>query len=234
MRQLKIVCLLCLCIYYMFVFTACGNISSDKNEKIHDDIPGDSIKNVSISSNARSIVIKQGVTDNFEFFNADLDEDHQYEVEVTYAEDGNDLGILVTMKNVKAGNDIFGSIVVSIPKKEFEKIEVAGEYKQICFYTLNSDIWIRASNASVIMKLMADELDHNITLVGSGSSSFGRVMVYFDRLPENARIEFNDISQNAVNDPSGFITGDKLETGLGTHVISINNADRIDFYVEEM
>ena len=49
----------------MFTCTACGYVSNDKNEKIHDDIPAGNIKNVNISSNARSIVIKQGVTDHF-------------------------------------------------------------------------------------------------------------------------------------------------------------------------
>lgn len=117
MRPLKRVCLLCLCITYMFTCTACGYVSNDKNEKIHDDIPAGNIKNVKISSNARSIVIKQGVTDHFEFYNADLDEGNQYEVEVAYDEDGSDLDILVTMENAAAGNDILGSVVVLIPQK---------------------------------------------------------------------------------------------------------------------
>ncbi len=233
MRPLKRVCLLCLCITYMFTCTACGYISNDKNEKIHDDIPAGNIKNVNISSNARSIVIKQGVTDHFEFYNADLDEGNQYEVEVAYDEDGSDLDILVTMENAAAGNDILGSVVVWIPQKEFECIEVDGEYRQLSFYTLNSDVVIHANDASVIMNLMTDELDHNITLAGSESSSFGRVMVYFDQVPENVRIELNDISQNAINDPSGFLAGDKGKSGAGEPVISIDSADRIDFYVKE-
>ena len=92
-----------------------------KNEKFNEDIPADHIKNVNISGNARSIIIKQGVTNNFEFYNADLDENNQYEVEATYDEDGNDLNILVTMDNAEASNDVLGSVVVSIPNNEFEK-----------------------------------------------------------------------------------------------------------------
>lgn len=80
-----------------------------KNEKIHDDIPADKIRNVNINGDVRSIIIKQGTTDNFEFYNADLDEDHQYEVDAVYDEDGNDLNILVTMENADAGNDVRGS-----------------------------------------------------------------------------------------------------------------------------
>ena len=53
------------------------------------------------------------------------------------------------------------------------------------------------------------------------------------RVQENVRIELNDISQNAINDPSGFLAGDKGKSGAGEPVISIDSADRIDFYVKE-
>lgn len=220
----------------MLLFTACeynsDNISNEKNEKIHEDIPADNIRNVNISGNARSIIIKQGVTDNFEFYNADLDESNQYEVEVTYDEDGNDLNILVTMENADASNDVLGSVVVSIPENEFEKIETAGEFNQIHLYTLNSDVFIYTNNATVVMDLLADQLNHNITLVGSESKSFSGVMVYFDTLPENVKMEFPNIPQSAINAPFELPTGDKLELGSGKPIISINNADKLDFYVE--
>ena len=83
MRQLlvKRISLIILCFFSMFLSAACeydfDNISNEKNEKIHEDIPADHIKNVNISGNARSIIIKQGVTNNFEFYNADLDENNQ-------------------------------------------------------------------------------------------------------------------------------------------------------------
>lgn len=100
----------------MFLFTACEydfeNISNEKYEKIHEDIPADNIRNVNISGNARSIIIKQSETDNFEFYNADLDENNQYEIEATFDEDGNNLNILVTMDNAEASNDVLGSVVV--------------------------------------------------------------------------------------------------------------------------
>ena len=40
------------------------------------------------------------------------------------------------------------------------------------------------------------------------------------------------IPQSAINDSSGLLTGDKLELGSGKPIISINNADKLDFYVE--
>lgn len=242
MRQLAVkrISLICLCVFCVFLFTACGNsfegnndtqnMSSDKKVKIYDDIPAGNIKNVNISGNARSIVIKQGVTDNFEFYNADLDEDNQYEV--TCEEDGNGLNIIVMMENAEASNNILGSVVVSIPKNEFEKIETIGEFNQIHLYALNSDVFIHANNSSVVMELMTDQLDHNITLVGSEANSFKGVSVLFDKLPKNVKMEINNIPQNAINDPGGLLTGDKLELGLGEPIISISNTDKLDFYVE--
>lgn len=238
MRQLlvKRIGLIFLCFFSMFLFTACENnfenISNEKNEKIHEDIPADNIRNVNISGNARSIIIKQGVTDNFEFYNADLDENNQYEVEATYDEDGNDLNILVTMSNAGASNDVLGSVVVSIPKNEFEKIEITGEFNQVYLCALNSDAFVHTNSARVVMDLMADQLNHNITLVGSESNSFSSVIVYFDILPENVKIEFPNIPQSAINDSFGLLTGGKFELGSGKPVISINNADKLDFYVE--
>ncbi len=238
MRQLlvKRISLIFLCFFSMFLFTACENdfenISNEKNEKIHEDIPADNIRNVNISGNARSIIIKQGVTDNFEFYNADLDENNQYEVEAAYDEDGNDINILVTMDNAEASNDVLGSVVVSIPKNEFEKIEITGEFNQVYLCALNSNVFVHTNRARVVMNLLANQLNHNITLVGSESNSFSGVMVYFDMLPENVKMEFPNIPQSAINDSSGLLTGDKLELGSGKPIISINNADKLDFYVE--
>ena len=238
MRQLlvKRISLILFCFFSMFLSAACeydfDNISNEKNEKIHEDIPADHIRNVNISGNARSIIIKQGVTNNFEFYNADLDENNQYEVEATYDEDGNDLNILVTMDNAEASNDVLGSVVVSIPNNEFEKIEITGEFNQVYLCTLNSDVFVCTNSARVVMNLLADQLNHNITLVGSESKSFGSVLVYFDTLPENVRVEFSDTPQSAINAPFELPAGDKFELGLGKPIISINNADKLDFYVE--
>lgn len=238
LKLVKRICLIFLCFFSMFLFTACEynfeNISNEKYEKIHEDIPADNIRNVNISGNARSIIIKQGVTDNFEFYNADLDENNQYEVEVTYDEEGNDFNILVTMDNAEASNDVLGSVVVSIPKNEFEKIEITGEFIQVYLCTLNSDVFVRTNSARVVMDLLADQLKHNITLVGSESNSFSDVMVYFDKLPENVKMELPNIPQSAISAPSGLLTGDKLEPGSGKPIISINNADKLDFYVEKV
>lgn len=238
MKQLlmKRISLIFLCFLSVFLFTACGhnfiNIGNGKNEKIHEDIPADKIRNVNISGNARSIIIKQGDTDNFEFYNADLDENNHYEVEATYDEDGSGLNILVIMDNAETSNDVLGSFVVSIPYNEFEKIEIAGEFKHVNLSTLNSDVFVYTNNATVVMDLLADQLDHNITLAGSESNSFNGVTVNFDILPANVKMEFPDIPQSAINDSSGLLTGDKLELGSGNPVISINNTDELDFYVE--
>lgn len=236
----KRISLICLSLFSMFLFTACGerfestdhpeNISSDIKEKIYNDIPAGNIKNVNISGNARSIIIEQGVTDNFEFFNADLDKDNQYEV--TCDEDGNDLNIIVMMENAEASNNILGSVVVSIPKKEFEKIETTGEFKQVHLNALNSDVFIHAYSSSVGMELMSDQLDHNITLMGSELNPFREVSILFDKLPENIKIELNNIPQNAIDDLDGLLTGDKLELGSGKPIISISNSDKLDLYVE--
>lgn len=203
-----------------------------KKEKIHEDIPADNIRNVNISGNARSIIIEQGANDNFEFYNADLNENNRYEVEAAYDEDGNDFNILVMMDNAEVGNDILGSVIVSIPENEFEKIEITGEFKRVCLGTLNSDVFVSTDNASVIMDLLAEKLSHNITLAGSGSDSFRDVMVYFDILPENVRIEFPNVPHSAINAPFVLLTGDKLELGSGKPVISIDHAGKLEFYVK--
>ena len=222
---------------FMIGLTGCQNadtenVSNEKNEKIHDDIPADKIKNVNISGDARSIIIKQGTTDNFEFYNADLDEDHQYEVDAVCDEDGNDLNILVTMENADDGNDVRGSVIVSIPQKEFEKIETTGEFKQIHLETLSSDVLVHTNNAAVTMELTADQLNHNITLAGSESISFREVMVYFDKLPENIRMEFNNVPSDAIDDSYGLLTDGQLETGSGMPVISIDHADKVELYMD--
>lgn len=74
------------------------------------------------------------------------------------------------------------------------------------------------------MDLLADQLNHNITLEGSESNAFRGVSVYFDKLPENVKIEISNISQSAINAPFGLLTGDKLELGSGKPIVSINNA----------
>ncbi len=223
-------------ILFAFVFmiglTGCQNVNNEKNEKIHNDIPADKIRNVNISGNARSIIIKQGTTDNFEFYNADLDEDHQYEVDAVCDEDGNELNIVVTMENADAGNDVRGSVVVLIPQKEFEKIETTGEFRQINLETLGSDVLVHTNNATVTMELTAKQLNHNITLAGSESTSFRDVMVYFDKLPEDIKMEFNNVPSDAIDDSDGLLTDGQLEAGSGTPVISIDHADKVELYMD--
>ncbi len=106
----------------------------------------------------------------------------------------------------------------------------AGNQVYLC--TLNSDVFVHTNSARVVMDLLAEQLNHNITLVGSESNSYRDVMVYFDKLPENVKMEFPNIPQSVINAPFELLTGDKLELGSGKPIISINNADKLDFYVE--
>ncbi|MCA5964338.1 hypothetical protein LC724_34035 [Blautia sp. RD014234] len=98
---------------------------------------------------------------------------------------------------------------------------------------MNSDVWIQANrDSAVVLDLMADQLDHNIMLDGLESNTFRNVSVYFDKLPDNIKMEFNTIPNSAVNVPEDLFKEKKLERGSGEPMISINNADVIDFYIE--
>lgn len=198
---------------------------------MHDDIDAGNISHVNISGNARSIVIKQSINNYFEFYNADLNADHKYEVSCD--ENDDTLNISVMMEDAEADNNILGSIVVYLPRKEFEKIEATGEFNQIHFDTINSDVFIHADKSLVVLKLVADQLDHNITLDGSGSDVFRGVSVYLDKLPENIRMDFNTLQNGTINAPQGLLKRNRIESGSGKPVISINNTKMIDLYIEE-
>ncbi|MFR6276575.1 MAG: hypothetical protein ACLUL2_24785 [Blautia sp.] len=228
-------------VYAFFCVTAFSACAGEKDalisaggegqKKIHDDIAVGNIRCVNISGNARSIVIKQSDSNRFEFINADLDTDNKYEI--SCEEKDNSLNVCVMMDNADSSNNILGSIVICIPSKELEKIETTGEFNQIHLNTLNSDVWIQANrDSAVVLDLMADQLDHNIMLDGLESNTFRNVSVYFDKLPDNIKMEFNTIPNSAVNVPEDLFKEKKLERGSGEPMISINNADAIDFYIE--
>ena len=207
-----------------------SGVALNRKEKIHYDIAVENIHHVNISGNARSIIIRQSENEYFEFYNGDLNTDHTYEVRCE--ENGDTVDINILMENAEDDNDVLGSPIIGIPQKEFEKIEVTGDFGQISLYTINSDVLIHANKSLVYLNLEADHIEHNITLDGSEANAFRGVSVYLDKLPENVKIKFPNIPQSAINAPFGLLTGDKLELGTGKPVISINNADKLDFYVE--
>lgn len=237
-RTAKIIYFFCLCVLGAVILTACvhkndtvKSTGSKDQKKLHDDIAAENIRHVNISGNARSIVIKQSVNNNFEFYNADLDPDHKYEI--SCEENDDTLNINVRMENADASNNILGSVVLSIPAKELEKIETAGEFKSIYINTLSSDVFVRANNdCLVVLDLIADQLNHNITLDSSTSNTFRSVSVYLDKLPDNVKIEFHTIQDGTVEAPENLFTENRLERGSGKPVISINNTKGIAFYIE--
>lgn len=204
---------------------------NDKTEKIHDDIAVGNIRNVNISGNAKSIVIKQSADKYFEFHNADLNTTHIYEVSCD--ENGDTLDISIMMENAEVDNNILGSVIIDIPKKEFEKIEIAGDFSQIFSYTLNSDVLIHANKSFVNLDIEADHLEHNIMLNGLESNAFRGVSVYLDKFPDNVKMELNLIQGGTINDPQYILKKNRLEIGSEKPVISINNTKEMNVYLEE-
>ena len=204
-----------------------SGVALDRTEKIHYDIAAENIHHVNISGNARSIVIRQSENEYFELHNGDLNTDHTYKVYCV--ENGDTIDINIMMENAEDDNDILGSVIIDIPQKEFEKIEVTGEFSQISLCTLNSDVLIHANNSFVNLDLEADHLEHNITLEGSESDVFRGVSVYLDKFPDNVRMELNVIQGGSINDPENILKNG-LESGSGKPVISINNTKEINFY----
>lgn len=212
--------------------TACAiDSGQDRPEKIHDDIAAENIQHVHINGNARSIVIRQSANQYFEFYNGDLNTAHTYQVRCD--ENGDTIDINIMMENAEDDNNILGSVLIDIPQKEFEKVEVAGEFSQIFLYTINSDAFIYANKSFVNLDLEADHLEHNITLDGSESNAFQGVSVYLDQFPDNIKMEFSLIPGGTINDPENILTKNKLESGSGKPVISINHTEEINIYRTE-
>lgn len=131
-----------------------------KNRMVSLLIAAENIHHVNISGNARSIIIKQSENEYFEFYNGDLNTDHTYEVRCE--EKGDTVDINILMENAEDDNDVLGSLIIDIPQKEFEKIEVTGDFSQISLYTINSDVLIHANESFVYLDLEADHIEHNI------------------------------------------------------------------------
>ena len=203
----------------------------DEIEKLHDDIAADNIQYINISGNARSILIRQSENEYFEIHNGDLNTEHTYEVQCN--ENGGILDINIMMDNAEYDNDVLGSVIIDIPQKEFEKIEVTGDFSHVSLYTINSDVLIHANDTFVYLDIEADNLEHNITLGGSESNTLRGVSVYLDKFPDNVRMELNLIQGGKINDPQNILKENSLESGSGQPVISINNTKEIDFYRKE-
>lgn len=220
----------------MVLFTACGgknndnSISNEKRERLYANIADDGITNVIINGNARSVVIEQGINDYFEFYNADLNNKNEYEMNCN--EDSGILNIDIMMKNPDADNNILGSIVIVIPAKEFKTVEAGGAFRHIYFETLNSDVLVHANDSVVVLNLEADRLGHNITLEGSASEVFRDVSIYLDKLPDNISMDLNTVQGGNISVPEDLFKENKLESGSGKPSISIQNANSITLYLQ--
>lgn len=198
----------------------------------NDGIAAENIQHVNISGNARSIIIRQSENEYFEFHNGDLNTDHTYIVRCD--ENGDAIDINIMMENAEDDNNILGSFIIDIPQKEFEKIEVTGEFSQIGLYTINSDVMIHANKSFVNLDLGADHLEHDITLDGPESDAFRGVSVYLDKFPENVRMELNLLQGGTINDPQNILKENGFESGSGKPVISINNTKEINIYRKDV
>lgn len=200
----------------------------NRPEKMYEDVAVEDIKQVNISGNASSIVIRRSESECFEFYNGDLNPAHTYTVRCD--KDGEILNIEVMMENPENDNDVLGSPMIAIPQKEFERIEIDGKFRQVSLHTVNSDVLIHVADSIVNLNLEADRLNHNITLDGSESESFRSVSVYFDKYPDNVKMDLNLIHGGAINDPQDILKEKGLESGSGKPVISVNNTQKINVY----
>ena len=236
---MKRIAVLLMMLISMSGLTACTEANADifnasvrdQPEKIHDDISAENIQHVTINGNARSIIIRQSENECFEIHNGDLNPAHTYEVSCDESDGTIDIDIM--MENAENDNNILGSVLIDIPKKEFEEIEVAGDFSQISLYTLNSDVLINANKSFVNLDFEADHLKHNVTLDGSESNAFRDVSVYLDKLPDNVSMDLNIIQGGTINDPQDMLKKNGLESGAEKPIISINNTKEINIYSKE-
>lgn len=201
----------------------------DRPEKMYEDVAAENFKQVNISGNSKSIVIRRSESENFEFYNGDLNTAHTYTVRCD--KKGEMLDIEILLESPDEDNDILGSPIIGIPRKEFEEIVVAGDFRVISMYALDSDVLVHADNSSVVyLDLEAEHLTHNITLDGSASDGFKGVSVYFDKFPDNISMDLGLSPDGIINDPHDILKENGLESGSGKPVISINYAKEISIY----
>ena len=202
----------------------------DRPVKMYEDVAAGDIRQVHISGSASSVVIQRSESEDLEFYNGDLDPAHTYTVRCD--RDGDTLNVELVMENPKNDNDVLGSPMICIPGKEFEMIEVAGDFRQVSLDTIHSDVLIHANDSRVILDLEADRLDHDITLAGSGTDTFRSVAVYFDRVPDGVTLELDTVEGGSISDPDGILKEEGLEAGSGRPVISVDHAQEISLYRE--
>lgn len=205
-----------------------GTSAPDRPEKIYEDVAVEDFKQVNISGSASSIVIQRGESENMEFYNGDLNPAHTYTVHCDM--DGKTLDIKLIMENPENDNDVLGSPMIYIPQKEFDLIEVAGGFRQVSLDALNSDVLIHANDSHVNLDLDAEHLNHNITLDGSESDNFRSVSIYFDKFPDNVKMDLNLIKGGTINDTDDVLKKEGLESGIGKPVINVNHAQEISVY----
>lgn len=204
----------------------------DRPEKIYEDVTAENCEQVNISGNSKSIVIRRSDSENFEFYNGDLNTAHTYTVHCD--KEGEMLNIEILMESPDEDNDILGSPIIDIPQKEFEEIVVAGDFRAISIYALDSDVLVHANNSpAVYLDLEAEYLTHNITLDGSTSDSFKDVSIYFDKFPDNVSLDLGLSPDGIINDPNNLLKENGFESGSGKPVISINYAEKISIYSKE-
>lgn len=238
MREIKGIRYLCVCVLGMLLLSACvyekdstSIRNSENGEKLHDDVEAGTIRQIIILGNARSVVIKQSENNNFEFYNYDMDMDHMYEVRCN-EEDGI-LTISIIMKNAEDDNDVLGSPTIYIPQKEFQKIEMTGQFKQVHVDTMNSDVFVHTDHALVALELKAERLNHNITVSASDKAVFRGVSVYMDHLPKNIRMNIHTVSGGVIYDPQHMLKQNSFTLGSGEPLIHIQNTEEVDLYIEE-
>lgn len=207
------------------------NTSPDRPEKMYEDVAVEDFRQIHISGSASSIVIQRSESENLEFYNGDLNPVHTYTVRCD--KDREILNIELVMENSENDNDVLGSPMIYIPQKEFDKIEIDGNFRQVSLDTINSDVLIHANDSHVNLNLEADHLNHNITLDGSESDTFRSVSVYFDKFPDNVKMDLNLIEDGTINDPDDILKKEGLESGSGKPVVSVNYAQEINIYSEE-
>ncbi len=203
----------------------------DRPEKIYEDVSAEDCKQVNISGSASAIVIRRSESENLEFYNGDLNPAHTYTVSCD--REGETLNIELVMENPENDNDVLGSPMICIPQKEFDTIEIDGDFRNVSLDAIHSDVLIHAHDSYVYLDLEADYLNHNITLTGSESDTFRSVSVYLDRFPDNVKMDLNVIEGGTIHDSADILKEKGLESGSGKPVIRVNYAQEINIYSEE-
>ena len=237
MRKIRGIGMLWMSVLCILFLTSCRDdnkavkhASVEHEENVYEKIEAKDIRRVKISGNARSIIIKQDADTAFKFQNADLNAAHTYDVRSS--RNGDTLNISVMMKNGEEDNDVLGSFLIYLPRKEFDVIETAGEFKQIHINPIHSDIFLHADKSVVALHLEAAKLDHDIVLDGSETNAFKSVSVYFDTVPASIKMEVNPILNGSIQDPQHILDNGRLVSGTEKPVIRIHAAKEINLYKE--